>query len=316
MRRVPLLALRMASASQPAVFSSARLTTIAVAQSLRPRPCVRHVATNTTSTQTTSSSFTIPPILFVTGGPGAGKGTQCSLLVREFAADVRGEDGNDAAMTTEPLQASSAQLPSSAASPSRLPFGVAHISVGAVLRKSASLAHTLSPADRELVTTTLAAGGILPGNLTVQLLRSEFQRVVRAQEAIDPQRKLCFLVDGFPRTMDNVMEFRRQCGEIGSLLYLTCDEKDMMHRLSVRGRSDDKPEIIQRRIVGFQRETMPVVEWFKGQVQEAKQSTSPPQLLVVDGRPSIDEVWPHVREAFGVFLMQRVGVDLPAATRS
>ena len=270
----------------------------------------------------------------MTGGPGAGKGTQCTLLTQAYGADVRGEDGNEPAVAN----ARDSSRPSS--------FGVAHISVGAVLRRAINSIHdqspsssssnfTLSSADRDLILSTLARGGILPGRLTVQLVRQELARLVHEQATINPTKRLCCVIDGFPRTMDNVNEFERQCGRIDSVLLLDCDPEQMIARLGQRGRSDDKVDVIQRRIEGFNKETMPVVEWFKGEVQayEANgdrssvlptaSSSSPanvntpfiPHFYVIDGRPSIETVWKEVRQVFKQFALARMAIDIDQQAR-
>lgn len=274
----------------------------------------------------------MPPVLFVTGGPGAGKGTQCALITDYFGADVRGEDGNDAPSTSD----STVVAPKPSRSPSRT-FGIAHISVGAVLRRAGSMSDALSASDRDLVLSTLSVGGILPGRLTVELLRLECARLVSAQHAADATVRLAFIIDGFPRTMDNVVEFERQCGAVTSVLLIDCDEESMRQRLAARRRADDLPHIIQRRIEGYNAQTKPVVEWFEKKVKESSESTASsssrassaslasssstssaddvgvaPLLFVVDGRPAIDTVWKDVRRAFGEFVRARMDVDIDA----
>ena len=52
------------------------------------------------------------------------------------------------------------------------------------------------------------AGVILPGEVTVDLLRAEMARVQSEQRSVDADVAPAFIVDGFPRSMDNVEQFQ------------------------------------------------------------------------------------------------------------
>ncbi len=73
------------------------------------------------------------PMLFLSGGPGAGKGTQASLLVAEHGlVGVRGCDGNDRPTPHHSAKHRYVELQDGRR------FGVVHISVGALLRQQMS----------------------------------------------------------------------------------------------------------------------------------------------------------------------------------
>ena len=53
----------------------------------------------------------------------------------------------------------------------------------------------------------MQSGRILPGRLTVELLAAEVERVSREQRGINPFLTPVYLVDGFPRSLDNIEHF-------------------------------------------------------------------------------------------------------------
>ena len=68
-------------------------------------------------------------------------------------------------------------------------------------------------AVQEEISSTLARGGILPGHITVELLRAEVSRCMSAQQRADPAVTPCFVIDGFPRSVDNLVLFEKHVSE-------------------------------------------------------------------------------------------------------
>ncbi len=93
-----------------------------------------------------------PEVVFVLGGPGSGKGTQCTRIVRDF--------------------------------------GYTHLSAGDLLRGEVARGSK----NGDMLQAMMTAGQIVPLDVTVGLLR-------RALDASGGRR---FLIDGFPRAMDQV----------------------------------------------------------------------------------------------------------------
>mmetsp|Transcript_33727 Transcript_33727/g.83900 ORF Transcript_33727/g.83900 Transcript_33727/m.83900 type:complete len:116 (+) Transcript_33727:175-522(+) len=76
-----------------------------------------------------------------------------------------------------------------------------------------------------------------------------------------------FLIDGFPRSMENLLAYEAQGGNCAFILYLDLSEEEMCERLLERGltsgRSDDNLQTIQKRFCTFREQTMPVLESMK-----------------------------------------------------
>jgi UMP-CMP kinase len=161
-------------------------------------------------------------VVFVLGGPGAGKGTQCAKLAANF--------------------------------------DFVHLSAGDLLRAEKS-----KPGSNhaELINTYIKEGKIVPVEITVQLLLN----------AMDANRGKRFLIDGFPRNEDNRDGWYATAGtraNVSMVLFYDCPleelKRRLLHRGETSGRSDDNMESIIKRFETFQRESMPVVEWYAANV--------------------------------------------------
>ncbi|KAJ1638514.1 adenylate kinase [Pavlovales sp. CCMP2436] len=179
-------------------------------QSVRPRGASHIAAAGTQGAGGALGS----EVIFVLGGPGAGKGTQCALLQEAY--------------------------------------GLVHLSAGDLLRAEAVQDTPLGGT----ISHILAEGQIVPSSVTVELLK----------QAMCSQRGP-FLIDGFPRSMENLLAYEAQGGNCAFILYLDLSEEEMCERLLERGltsgRSDDNLQTIQKRFCTFREQTMPVLESMK-----------------------------------------------------
>ena len=206
--------------------------------------------------------------LVLLGAPGAGKGTVAQELVAEF--------------------------------------GVAHISTGDLLRAAVKAQSELGIQAKKY----MDAGELVPDHLVIDLVKERLA-------ADDAQRG--FILDGFPRntvqavTLDTELSALergldcallvdveadviikrlssrrtcRECGYTGTASDTTCPKcgGEMYQR------DDDKPETIKNRLDVYEKNTSPLVEYYRGQSI----------LKTVDGDQSIDQVYADVKEALGL----------------
>jgi adenylate kinase len=106
-----------------------------------------------------------------------------------------------------------------------------------------------------------------------------------------------FVLDGFPRTaaqaeaLDRILEERGT--RLEACVAIEVDEKEVIERLlkraSLEGRSDDNEETIRKRIHVYQRQTEPLVAYYRerGLLRE------------VSGTGSVDEISARIGEALG-----------------
>ena len=75
------------------------------------------------------------------------------------------------------------------------------------------------------------------------------------------------IFDGSPRNMDNVKIFQENDFKIKAVIDLYVDDAVSKKRVMSRksGRSDDSAEILAKRLKSFNRDTLPVFEYFKSQ---------------------------------------------------
>lgn len=169
-------------------------------------------------------------VLFVLGGPGAGKGTQCANLVRDY--------------------------------------NFTHLSAGDLLR-----AEQNRPGSQfgTLINDYIREGKIVPMEVTVQLLENAMTESISKKKGSSPsgQKTGKFLIDGFPRKMDQAIKFEETVCPARFVLFFDCPEEEMERRLLKRGetsgRSDDNEESIKKRFRTFVETSMPVVDYFEKQ---------------------------------------------------
>lgn len=76
-----------------------------------------------------------------------------------------------------------------------------------------------------------------------------------------------FLIDGFPRQLDQALAFEKDIAHCKFVLYYECSETELEKRLLKRGetsgRSDDNMESIKKRFKTFIDTSLPVVKHFQ-----------------------------------------------------
>lgn len=148
-------------------------------------------------------------------------------------------------------------------------FGYAHFSAGDLLRDEVSSGSELGVSVGEMI----KEGKIVPAQVTIDLL----QKAMRSRPGP-------YLIDGFPRSMDNAKSFEEQVGVAKGVLFFDVSEATLEARLLERGktsgRSDDNKETILKRFKTFQLQSLPVVEYLATITTVHKISGEQPKDLV------------------------------------
>ncbi|PWY77178.1 UMP-CMP kinase [Aspergillus sclerotioniger CBS 115572] len=190
-------------------------------------------------------------VVFILGGPGSGKGTQSTNLVRDY--------------------------------------GFTHLSAGDLLR--AEQIRTGSQYG-DLIKTYIREGKIVPMEITVALLSNAMADALAANSNLTPGFKPRFLIDGFPRKLDQAVFFEDTVCPSEMTLFLDCPEEVMEARLLKRGetsgRDDDNAESIRKRFRTFVETSMPVVKAFEEQNK----------VVSVTATGSVEDVYERIREGF------------------
>jgi len=185
-------------------------------------------------------------VIFVLGGPGAGKGTQCEKLVQEF--------------------------------------GFCHLSAGDLLRAEQNREGSQYGA---MIKQYIKDGQIVPMQVTIKLLENAIRAALKEGRPGEGWTggKGRFLIDGFPRKMDQAIKFDDDVCLSSLVLFYTTTEEVMLKRLLKRGetsgREDDNEESIRKRFHVYKETTMPVIQHYQKLHKVAE----------IDSSPSVDEVY-------------------------
>jgi len=184
-------------------------------------------------------------VIYVLGGPGAGKGTQCGRLVEDF--------------------------------------GFCHLSAGDLLRAEQ---HREGSSYGELIRTYIRDGNIVPMEVTVKLLENAMKSALVEKRPGHgwADGKGRFLIDGFPRKMDQALKFDEEVCLASIVIFFQTTEEVMLKRLLKRGetsgREDDNVESIKKRFQTYKDQTMPVVDYYAEQ----------DKVAVINSTATVEEV--------------------------
>lgn len=127
--------------------------------------------------------------------------------------------------------------------------------------------------------------------ITIALLQKAIIKEIDSKVApLVPKRT--FLIDGFPRAIDQGVEFERVCGQASGIVSLECSEQAMLsrilHRSNQSGRDDDNKEAVLKRFDTYQVQSKPVVDYYmlKGR-----------QIKHIDTEPDKETVYSEFKKA-------------------
>jgi adenylate kinase len=137
-------------------------------------------------------------------------------------------------------------------------YGLTHVATGDMLRRAIAAG---TPLGRR-VQPILDSGGLVPDDVMIELIRERLS---------DEDTAGGFVLDGFPRTMNQAHALDAMLREIGRGLTLAFElqvpDAVSIERLTKRaddeGRPDDTPEAIAERLALYHSETEPLVEHYR-----------------------------------------------------
>jgi adenylate kinase len=163
-------------------------------------------------------------------------------------------------------------------------YGIPHIATGDMIREMKELPNELG---RELK-AVYDRGDLVSDELMIRLIRDRLSR----GDTLGG-----FVLDGFPRTMPQAEALDELLRELGRDLDVVFDfqvpEKEvllqrLLGRAAEEGRSDDTPEAIERRLELYERETAPLVEYYR---------THQANVVGVHADRTVDEVFREIEDA-------------------
>lgn len=157
-------------------------------------------------------------------------------------------------------------------------LGVPHISTGDLFRANIGQATPLGLEAKKY----LDAGDLVPSEITNNMVKARIG---------EPDAANGFLLDGFPRTVDQAQALEAILAELNTkldaVLSFIVDEDVVVERMLARGRADDKEDVIRNRLRVYREETAPLLDHYKE------------QLVTVDALGEVDEINARALAALG-----------------
>jgi adenylate kinase len=161
-------------------------------------------------------------------------------------------------------------------------FGIPAISTGDIFRANVK---NETPLGLE-AKSYMDRGAYVPDDLTNKLVRDRLQ---------NPDCANGFLLDGYPRTADQVDELddilKETDSSLDAVIQLTADTDEVVKRLAKRaieqGRSDDTEDVIRNRMAVYEDQTAPLISMYAARGS----------LIMVDGLGEIETVTSRIVEA-------------------
>jgi adenylate kinase len=158
-------------------------------------------------------------------------------------------------------------------------YNIPEISTGDILR---SAVHKGTPLGRE-AKSHMDRGALVPDEVMIRIIRERL-----AQD--DTERG--FILDGFPRTVAQAEALSRLTEEqqrpIEHVISIAVPQEELLQRLAGRrqleGRQDDTDEAIRHRLEVYERETAPLIDYYRRQGL----------LRCIVGVGTIDEIFQRV----------------------
>lgn len=162
-------------------------------------------------------------------------------------------------------------------------FGYQHISIGDMLRQNVDEVTELGKKASEYINL----GKLVPDNLIIEMVEFFFRNLLEKK----PNK---VILDGFPRTQTQAEALEKIINELelnlASVIYLDVQDAVVMSRLSERGRKDDSPDLVMKRLQVYRDQTEPLLKFY------ANKNV----LLTVDGNQPPEEVFIKISESIKV----------------
>ncbi|GGC77099.1 adenylate kinase [Hoyosella rhizosphaerae] len=157
-------------------------------------------------------------------------------------------------------------------------LGIPHISTGDLFRANIGQG---TPLGLEAKSYT-DAGKLVPSDITNRMVEQRIE---------EPDASNGFLLDGYPRTVDQAEALEKMLDEHGTSLdavvSFVVDEDVVVARMLERGRADDNEDVIRTRLHVYRDETAPLLSHYEKIVK------------TVDGVGEVDEINARALKALG-----------------
>ena len=148
-------------------------------------------------------------------------------------------------------------------------LNIPHIYTGDMMR---ALAKTNTP-DGQKVKDLLSKGQFAPLDIVINAVKDRVSK---------PDAQKGYVFDGFPRNVEQAERMEEEGIEYDYVVNLVVSEEEIIKRLTARGREDDKPEIIKKRLAVYEKETRPLLDYYKNEIINIKAEGSTPEKIAAE----------------------------------
>ncbi|MEE2032160.1 adenylate kinase [Rhodococcus chondri] len=157
-------------------------------------------------------------------------------------------------------------------------LGVPAISTGDLFRANIGQGTALGLEAKKYID----AGDLVPAEITNNMVR---------ERLAEPDAANGFLLDGFPRSVEQAKELENILAQLGvaldGVLSFVIDEDIVVERMLARGRADDTEDVIRNRLRVYREETAPLLDHYAG------------SIITVDAVGEVDEINARALAALG-----------------
>ncbi|MDR1480656.1 MAG: adenylate kinase [Planctomycetaceae bacterium] len=162
-------------------------------------------------------------------------------------------------------------------------YRLAHLSTGDILRVAVE-----AKSDFGLLAEKyMLSGQFVPDNVIIDII---------SERLVSPDCQNGFLLDGFPRNLPQVSALDEMLQSNGTpldvVIELRVPDQELYRRLSVRGRADDKNDVIRNRLSDYAKQTEPLLKHYD------KQSL----LKTIDGQGDVITIFERIKKTLDKFI--------------
>ncbi|WP_016694613.1 adenylate kinase [Rhodococcus rhodochrous] len=157
-------------------------------------------------------------------------------------------------------------------------LGVPAISTGDLFRANIGQGTPLGVEAKKYID----AGELVPAEITNNMVR---------ERLAEPDAANGFLLDGFPRSVEQAKELENILEDLGveldGVLSFVIDEDVVVERMLARGRADDTEDVIRNRLRVYREETAPLLDYYAD------------SIITVDAIGEVEEINSRALSALG-----------------
>lgn len=157
-------------------------------------------------------------------------------------------------------------------------LGVPAISTGDLFRANIGQGTPLGVEAKKYID----AGELVPAEITNNMVR---------ERLAEPDAANGFLLDGFPRSVEQAKELENILNDLGveldGVLSFVIDEDVVVERMLARGRADDTEDVIRNRLRVYREETAPLLDYYAD------------SIITVDAIGEVEEINSRALSALG-----------------